>query len=169
MRAIRNFVLLAAVLVPAFLVRETRADDLADKGRDILSHNQHAVVTVQVVSKMKLSFMGAGNSANEYKQELTGTMVDGASGLTVLALSSVEPGDMLQSIMADFSGDSDDNDASKLKMDTELSDLKLMLEDGTELPADIVLRGRAAAILPRVAGDLRTLRGKVPERTSIRA
>src|ERR1051325_1645262 len=88
MQAIRKFLFLAAALSPAFLAR---ADELADKGRDILSRNQHAVVTVQVVSKMKMSFMGTGNSANEFKQELTGTVVDGASGLTVLALSSCEP------------------------------------------------------------------------------
>jgi len=150
MHSIRKFLFPAAALSVALLAR---SDELADKGRDILNRNQHAVVTVQVVSKMKLSFMGAGNSANEFKQELTGTVVDGASGLTVLALSACEPGDMLESLMADFSGDSDVGDASsKVKMDTELSDLKLMLEDGTELAADIVLRDKdldLAFIRPR--------------------
>jgi len=59
------------------------------------------------------------------------------SGLTVLALSSCEPADMFQNMMAGMS-----DEETKFKMDTELSDIKLLLDDGTELPADIVLRDK---------------------------
>src|SRR5438093_2838110 len=77
-----------------------------------------------------------GGQANESKQDVTGTVVD-PSGLTVLALSSCEPGDMIQSMMAGMS-----DEDMKFKMETELSDVKLLLDDGTELPADIVLRDK---------------------------
>jgi S1-C subfamily serine protease len=77
-----------------------------------------------------------GGQANESRQDVTGTVVD-ASGLTVLSLSATDPGQMVQSMM---SGMSDDD--SKFKMETELSDLKLLLEDGTEVPAEVVLRDK---------------------------
>src|SRR5947209_19203234 len=82
---------------------------------------------------MKCSVPGMGGQADESKQDVTGTVVD-PSGLTVLALSSCEPGDMIQSMMAGMS-----DEDMKFKMETELSDVKLLLEYGTELPPDIVL------------------------------
>src|SRR5213595_812766 len=114
----------------------SRADELAERGRDIFKKNQRAVITVQIVMKLKFSVPGLGGQANESKQDVTGTVVD-PSGLTVLALSSCEPGDMLQSMMAGMS-----DEDMKFKMETELSDVKLLLDDGTELPADIVLRDK---------------------------
>ena len=120
----------------ACLVASSRADELADKGRDIFRKNQRAVVTVQVVVKMKFSLPGMGGQANESRQDVTGTVVD-PSGLTVLALSSCEPGDMIQSMMAGAS-----EEDTKFKMETELSDIKLLLDDGTEIPAEIVLRDK---------------------------
>ena len=120
----------------ASLASLCRADELADKGREIFKKNQRAVVTVQVVVKMKFSLPGMGGQANESKQDVTGTVVD-PSGLTVLALSSCEPGEMIQSMMLGMS-----DEDMKFKMETELSDVKLLLEDGTEMPADIVLRDK---------------------------
>ena len=89
---------LAFVCIAALLASPTspvRADELADKGREIFKNNQRAVVTVQVVMKTKYSMGGMGAQDNESKQDLTGTVVD-PSGLTVLALSSTDPGSMLQ-------------------------------------------------------------------------
>src|SRR5438046_4503403 len=99
----------------ASLASLSRADEMADKGREIFKKNQRAVVTVQVVVKMKFSLPGAGGQANESKQDVTGTVVD-PSGLTVLALSSCEPGDMILRMMAVMS-DAD----TEFKMVTELS------------------------------------------------
>jgi hypothetical protein len=113
-----------------------RADELADKGRVIFKKNQSAVVTVQVVLKTKYSMGGMGAQANESKQDLTGTVVD-PSGLTVLALSATDPGGMIQNMMSGMSGED-----AKFKFDTELSDVKILLEDGTELPAEVVLRDK---------------------------
>ena len=112
------------------------ADELADKGRGIFRQHQHAVVTVQLVLKSKVSFGGRGGESNESRQDVTGTVID-SSGLTVLSLSATDPSQMLQSIMA---GGADED--SKFKMETELSDVKILLEDGTELPSEVVLRDR---------------------------
>jgi hypothetical protein len=113
-----------------------RADELADKGRAVFNTNQHVVVTVEVVLKSKFSMGGLGGPANESRQDLTGTVVD-PSGLTVLALSSTDPGQLVQSMLAGMA-----DEDSKIKMETELSDVKMLLEDGTEVPAEVVLRDK---------------------------
>ena len=136
MRHTPTFGAISFMSLLASLASLSRADELADKGREIFKKNQRAVVTVQVVVKMKFSVPGMGGQANESKQDVTGTVMD-PSGLTVLALSSCEPGDMIQSMMAGMS-----DEDMKFKMETELSDVKLLLDDGTELPADIVLRDK---------------------------
>jgi hypothetical protein len=113
-----------------------RADDLIEKGRAIFKKNQHSVVTVQIVVKSKFSMGGMGGQSNESRQDVTGTVVD-PSGLTVVSLSATDPGQMVQTMIAGLS-----DDDSKFKMDTELSDIKILLEDGTEVPSEIVLRDK---------------------------
>ena len=107
-----------------------RADELAEKGRAIFQQHQHEVVTVQVV--IKVSAPGAPRS-NENRQDLTGTVVD-PSGLTVLALSACDPSDMYQRMMSE--------EAAKTKLDIEVTDIKILLDDGTEVPSEIVLRDK---------------------------
>jgi hypothetical protein len=118
------------------LMHQSRADEIADKGREIFKKHQHAVLTVQVVVKMKFSVPGLGGQDNESKQDVTATVVD-PSGLAVLSLSSIEPGNMLENLMAGMA----DEDA-KFKMETELTDVKMLLDDGSELPAEVVLRDK---------------------------
>jgi hypothetical protein len=103
------------------------ADELGVKGRDILEKNRQAVVSVQVVLNMTYG----GSTPRETKQELTGTVVDG-SGLTVLSLSSCDPSEMFQRISPD----------DRSRMQAEVTDIKILLEDTTELPAEIVLRDK---------------------------
>src|SRR5882724_1555909 len=132
---ISAFLLTLFVSFP-FLSPLCQADDLADKGRAIFKQHQHAVVTVQLVLKSKFSVGGRGGESNESRQDVTGTVVD-PSGLTVLSLSATDPSQMLQAMMG---GGGDDE--SKFKMETELGDVKILLDDGAELPAEVVLRDR---------------------------
>jgi trypsin-like peptidase len=125
-----------AVLLAASCLAPGRADELTDKGRAIFKKNQHSVVTVQIVVKSRFSMGGMGGQSNESRQDVTGTVVD-PSGLTVLSLSATDPGQLVQTMIAGMS-----DDDSKFKMDTELSDIKILLEDGTEVPAEIVLRDK---------------------------
>jgi hypothetical protein len=130
MKCQSNPILLALVLGLAGLAARCPADELAVKGRDIFNKNQQAVVTVQVV--LKMSYSGTAK-ANETRQEITGTVVD-PSGLTVLALSAADPSEMYQRMMAE--------QGSQYKLEAEVTDLKILLADGTELPAEIVLRDK---------------------------
>jgi hypothetical protein len=109
-----------------------RADELAEKGREIFNKHQHAVVTVEVVLKTTYSSPGQTSAPTEAKQDVTGTVAD-ATGLTVVALSACDPSEMYQRVMSA---------QSRYKVDAEVSDVKILLDDGTELPAEIVLRDK---------------------------
>src|ERR1039458_1038254 len=130
MKCQSNSILFALVLGLVGLAGHCPADELAVKGRDIFNKNQQAVVTVQEV--LKMTYSGAARSS-ENGQEFTGTVVV-PSGLTVLALSAADPSEMYQRMMAD--------QGSQYKLDVEVTDLKILLADGTELPAEIVLRDK---------------------------
>jgi S1-C subfamily serine protease len=121
-------VALAASLVARYVAS---ADDFAQWGRAVHKKHQEAVVTVQLVIKNKLSMAGGPSQSNESRQEVTGTVVD-PSGLTVVSLSAIDPSQMIQNVMG---GD-------RIKMESELGEMKLLLADGTEVPADVVLRDK---------------------------
>ena len=106
-----------------------RADELADKGRDIFKKHQHAVVTVQVVQKVTYTSGGRTSEPNEMKQDISGTVID-PSGLIVLALSAVDVGELYKRM------------DPRYKVETEVSDVKILLDDGVEIPAEIVLRDK---------------------------
>ena len=122
MKSKLNVILLGTGLMAA----ACGADELSDKGADIFQKNQHAVVTVQAVMKVA----DGRNGARESKQDITGTVID-PSGLTVVALSSVDPMELYRRISEKFG-----------KTEIEVSDMKILLDDGTELPAEIVLRDK---------------------------
>src|SRR5580658_2349034 len=110
------------------LAATCQADELAEKGRDIFKNNQHAVVTVQVV--LKVTGGGRSGGPSESKQDLTGTVID-PSGLTVLALSAVDPVELYRRMSDEYN-----------KIDTQINDVKVLLDDGTEIPSEIVLRDK---------------------------
>ena len=125
----------AILLIPVLLGlfnAQVYADDLAANGRRILEKYQHAVVTVEIVLKVTYSAGGQTSPSMERKLDLTGTVID-PSGLSVLALSAVDPGELYQRMASS---------QSRTRVDTEVSDVKVLLSDGTELPAEIVLRDK---------------------------
>lgn len=113
--------LLAAPVCPG------RADEFTQKGRAVFEKNLATVVTVQIVLKITVSASGRSSGPNETRAEVTGSVVD-PSGLTVLALSSLDPSSLY--------------DVPGYNMEIELSDVKILLRDGTELPAEVVLRDK---------------------------
>src|SRR5688572_117900 len=135
-----QFVIQALAGVVAFVIScETcPAQDLTAKGREIFKKHQTSVITIELVIKSKFGFGGGGDS-RESRQEVTGTVID-PSGLTAVSLSSTDPSGMLASFMGGFGGD--DEESLKLKIESEVSDVKLLTHDGSELPAEIVLRDK---------------------------
>lgn len=118
----------ALCLMPGLFVQ---AQDDAAAGREVLNNNKAAVVTVQMVVKISSSYGGGNTNEQESKEEATGTIIR-PDGLTVLALSSTDPSSIYKTMM----GGGDAN----FKMDTQLNDIKLLLHDNTEIPAEVVIR-----------------------------
>jgi S1-C subfamily serine protease len=122
-----------ALLVCGFPVS---ADELAEQGRQVLDQYKKSVVTINLVIKQQFSMSGFGSQDQESKEEVTGTVID-PSGLTVVALSTTDPTSMIQSMM-EMSGE----DTQGFQMTSNVTDLKILMDDGSEIPGQIVLRDK---------------------------
>lgn len=109
------------------LIQPAPADEVAQAGRQIAAKWKNAVVTVQLVLKIAGDSTEEG-SDREVKIEATGTVID-PSGLVVVALSATVP---TETMSTEEGGDSS----------TEIKDTKIILSDGQEIPAKVVLRDR---------------------------
>ncbi len=107
-----------------------QADEGAIAGRKILSRYQDAVLTVRCV--LRVSYNGR-DSQHETKVETTGTMVN-AAGLTVISLSSIDPTKALSDLLRQRSR------SGEMKLESEVSEIKLLLADGSEVAAEVALR-----------------------------
>jgi S1-C subfamily serine protease len=110
------------LLLVTSLVHPAFAGEEEKKGRKVFENYKHAVVTVQLVAKIRF-----GQNDDEMKMEATGTVIS-PDGLVVVALSSVDPTALLR------------NMGAPPEYDSEISLMNLLLADETELPAKIVLR-----------------------------
>jgi S1-C subfamily serine protease len=99
--------------------------------RDVASRHGDAVITVMGTLKARMSRAGRDQPAPDQAVQASATVLD-PQGLTVVALSAIDPGSLLARNPA-FA-------AAKVSIETELTDVKLRLADATELPAKIVLR-----------------------------
>ena len=112
------------------------AGEKEDKGREVFEKYRKAVVTVQLVLKQKFSMPGMGSREDESKEEATGVIID-PSGLTVMSLSETDPSSVYEKMLAGVG-----EDADRFKMTTTLSDVRILLDGGSELPAKVVLRDK---------------------------
>ena len=121
------------VLLGVFLVlclvsgNNVWADKAAEKGKELLKKNQDAVVTVKLVIKISMYGQSRDNTT-----EATGVIIDD-TGLTVSSLTTTDPSSIWGSLM----GQSGEMDTS-----TSITEAKIRLTDGTEIPAEIVLRDK---------------------------
>ncbi len=122
-----------AALLSFCFMQGAWCDEEAQAGRQIINKWQDAVVTVRLVTKTSMAFGGEESSKRESKTEATGAVID-PSGLTVMSLSATSPEEILQNMMP--------QDGGGFKVSSEITDVKLILSDGRELPAKIVLRDR---------------------------
>jgi hypothetical protein len=122
---------LAAAAVAAVMVAAPATSaDTASAAREMSHKWGDAVVTVKVV--MKVRWVEEGRQADEREQttEANGTVID-PSGLVVCSLAEVDPASQrIQEPDEEF------------KVETEVTDLKLILPDGREIKAKVVLRDK---------------------------
>ena len=108
------------------------SDELAEKGRIVLEKNQSSVVTVLLVLRQQVSMPGRGSRDIETKTEVTGTVLD-ETGLTLLSLSESDPSSLMEIMRTG---------PSEIRMETEVRDVKILLADNTEVPAEVILRDK---------------------------
>ncbi len=113
----------------------TKADDTAVAGRKILESYHNAVVKVETVSQIKWLMNGSEMQNREFKNEITGTVID-PSGLVLVSLTAVDPSRFMDSLMR---GAGDD---MKMDIKIDLKSVKIILPDATEIDAKVVLRDR---------------------------
>ena len=117
--------------------------ELKTQARLILANNQDAIVGLSIIAKtevgvdgdapagMKLNGLGGGK---DQKIETSGVIVDPA-GLIVSSLSSIGGGSIMDGREIETP-----NGTVKLKTKTDIKEVKVVMPDGTEIPADVVLK-----------------------------
>lgn len=140
----KNIALLALLML---CCKNTYAAEVAEEARKIVDTYKDTVVSVQLVLQMSY---GGASEKRETKLSCTATIVD-PSGLVVTSLSSVNPADVFRGLSAD--------EDEEFKITSRIVDAKIKCSDGTEIPADIVLRDRDL--------DLAFLRPKKPVDTPL--
>src|SRR5262245_33882887 len=121
---------LASVLMFSTAVgaQESRA-----AARDLVKKWQDAIVNVRVVVKMRMSMGGREMQSSDDTIETVGTVVD-PEGLTVVSLTSINPGPTMTKLMANGGG------GQSVEIASEPTDLKIRLSDGRELQSTIAIR-----------------------------
>lgn len=127
------FTAIAILAILALCILPTRADELAQMGREVAAKYGDAVVTLQLVVKTQMSMEGEADEKEESKSEATAVVID-PSGLVVASLAATDPSEMMSRMMA--------GEDYGFKMTSEISELKIRLSDGTEIPAKVVLRDK---------------------------
>lgn len=108
------------------------AQDHRVASREVVKRWQESIVNVRVVLKMRMSVGGREMQSSDETVEAVGTVID-PSGLTVVALGSLNPGGMMSRMMG---GGGDE----KVDIVSEPTDLRMRLADGREISASIALR-----------------------------
>src|SRR3954464_10772577 len=92
------------VLASVLLVAATAgAQDSRAAARELVKKWQDAIVNVRVVVKMRMSMAGREVQSNDDTIETVGTVID-PGGLTVVSLSSINPGPMMTKLVGSSSG-----------------------------------------------------------------
>ena len=140
----------------------TAAPDLESRARATAEQSGKAVVTIRLVLKLK-----TGGQEHEQKLEVPGVVID-PSGLTVASASSIDPSGAFRRMV--------DAQRQRVSIESEVKEPVILLEDGTELEAAVVLKDTdldLAFIRPRDAGlklaavSLKPRSGTVPLLTRI--
>ena len=125
----------AAVLILTLVLASSPAvaQDNRAAARDLVKKWQDAIVNVRVVVKMRMSMGGREVQSSDDTIEVVGTVID-PGGLTVVSLSSINPGAMMTKLMANA------GNGQNVEIASEPTDLKMRVADGREIPSTITLR-----------------------------
>jgi hypothetical protein len=152
----------AGLLGVVTAVVTSAAPDLESAARATAEQSGKAVVTVRLVLKLK-----AGGQEHEQKMEVPGVIID-PTGLTLASASSIDPSGAFRRMV--------DAQRQRVNIESEVKEPVILLEDGSELEAAVVLKDTdldLAFIRPRDPGlklpavTLKPRSGTVPLLTRI--
>jgi hypothetical protein len=132
----------AAAFLLAFIVPPVQAQDadsLKSRAKELLKTHQDAVVHVKIALKQTMSFAGQELPGQDTQVEVTGTIID-PSGLVVVSDSEIDPMSFMMGMMGGMMGGLDGGGGIDSKSD--VTDVKIVLKDGKEVPARLVLRDK---------------------------
>ncbi|MEJ5171223.1 MAG: serine protease [Fimbriimonadales bacterium] len=101
----------------------------SETGRQLAKKVAESIITVRVATKMTVTFEGE-SSNQERKSESQGLVVS-ANGTTIVPLSNLDPSALFAAMGEEG-----------MSMKTDVTDVKLVRPDGTEIDAKIVLRDK---------------------------
>lgn len=107
----------------------SHAAEVRETARGLLDRHAGAIVTIKLVLKRRMVVQGQERGSSESQAEILGTVIS-PTGLILVADSDSNPFGM-------FMGEGDGP-----RVDTDTTDVKILLTDGTEIPARFVLRDR---------------------------
>lgn len=152
-----------AVLAATTVLASASTAELRDTAKKLSETHKDAVVWLSVLSKTSMGAEGEvpaqlkqalSGQDKEEKSEVTGTVID-ASGLIVTALggmdkSSMVNGQTVNTPMGEI----------KLKATSEIKEVKVITADGSEIPADLVLKDEDLGLaFIKVRGDSEEAKG----------
>jgi hypothetical protein len=130
---------LLPLLLLAILIRPSPVSALTESeakaGRAVVRRSGDAIISIELVVTLNLSVGGRAQPPREIRTEVNGTVLT-AAGLTVTALSAIDPHSETERIRA-MAGPL----GRTLKIgEVEFKQVKLRLADGTEVAARVVLK-----------------------------
>ena len=126
-----------AMLVALLGAAAAPAADVTLQAREILSRAQKSIITVNALNKLEMG----GNNLSSQEASCTGLVID-ASGLTVVSYSALNPMERLAAAVKVRRSASGGGSGEAVKVKADLSRIQMRLEDGTEVPALIVLKDK---------------------------
>jgi len=116
------------------------ADENSVAGRNILEQYQNGLVSLKTVVKVRMIMGGKEQFNKEIEAVSTATVIN-PSGLAVTSASEVNPGEAMEKIMKNVFARAGQGNVD-VTFNVELLSISLVLPDGKEVPAGIVLRDK---------------------------
>jgi hypothetical protein len=128
-------ILVAAVMIVSAPAASAQTTEERAAARDLVAKHGNAVVFVLGTAKVRINQGGREQNQDSRIQALV-TILD-SSGLGVMSLTTLDPGELLTAQMARGRGA-----AAGVSVQTEASDLRYRMPDGKEVPVRVVLRDK---------------------------
>jgi hypothetical protein len=139
MRVMRRVAICVSLAALAALPLRAGAEGGPGKAAAIAAASAEAVVQVKVVTKYRIVAGGREVRKGENEVEAIGTVID-PSGLTVMSATNIDPSKSYADMMKRSRQGGED--AGTIDIESSFADVRILMPDGGEVPARVVLRDK---------------------------